>query len=182
MSRNYKIRDQNYPHFVSFALVLQWIDLFIRPAYRNILLDSLSYCQQQKGLILYAWCIMTNHVHLVMGTKKDPMENILLDFKSFTSRKLREKIQNSPQENRKEWILWMMKRAGTLNANNNDWQLWQQHNHPIELSSNKMIDQRVDYTHNNPVKAGFVEKPEYWLYSSARDYCGQKGILNVCID
>lgn len=63
-----------------------------------------------------------------------------------------------------------MKRAGGKNERNKDFQFWQQHNHPIELSTNEMIDQRLDYIHNNPAEAGFVEEPYYWAHSSAKDY------------
>jgi len=114
MSRKYKIRDQNYPHFVSFAVV-QWIDLFTRSVYRQILIDSLAYCQKNKGLIIYAWCIMTNHVHLIIGTNDRPMEGILRDMKSFNSRKLKEAIAGNAEESRKKWILWMMRQAGKKN-------------------------------------------------------------------
>lgn len=180
MSRKYKIRDQNYPHFVSFAVV-HWIDLFTRSVYRQILIDSLKFCQKNKGLILYAWCIMTNHVHLIIGTNDRPMEDILRDMKSFTSRKLKEAIIDNAEESRKKWILWMMKQAGNKNRNNQGWQLWQQHNHPIELSNGNLIRQRLEYLHNNPVKSGFVQNPEDWLYSSAGDYCGKKGFLDVVL-
>ena len=89
MSRKYKIRDQNYPHFVSFSVV-HWIDLFTRDLYRQVVIDSIKYCQMEKGLIVYGWCIMTNHVHLIIGTKDKPMQDILRDMKSYTSNKLRE--------------------------------------------------------------------------------------------
>ena len=75
----------------------------------------------------------------------------------------------------------MMKKAGLKNRNNNYFQFWQQHNHPIELSDNKIIDQRLEYIHNNPVEAGFVEKPEEYLYSIARDYAGEKGLLDIIV-
>ena len=88
MSRKYKFLDQSKIYFVSFA-VINWIDLFIRNQYKNIVLDSLSFCQQNKGLELFAWCIMTSHLHLIMGTRKQNMEDILRDFKSYTSRQLR---------------------------------------------------------------------------------------------
>ncbi|TVR17755.1 MAG: transposase [Balneolaceae bacterium] len=180
MSRKYKIRDQNYPHFVSFAVV-HWIDLFTRPTYKQILIDSLIYCQKNKGLVIYAWCIMTNHVHLIIGTNRLPMEGILRDMKSFTSRKLKEAIIENEEESRKKWILWIMEQTGKKNKSNYDWQLWQQHNHPIELSNEKLIHQRLDYLHKNPVEAGFVQNPEDWLYSSAGDYCGRKGFLDVVL-
>lgn len=117
MSRKYKIRDQNYPHFVSFAVV-HWIDFFTRPIYQQILIDSLIYCQKSKGLIIYAWCIITNHVHLIIGTNDLPMEGILRDMKSFTSRKLKEAIIGNAKESRKEWILWMMEKTGRKNKYN----------------------------------------------------------------
>lgn len=178
MSRKYKFKDQSRPYFISFAVVY-WIDVFTRNQYREEMLESLKYCQQNKGLIIHAWCIMTNHVHLIIGTKGNKMEDIVRDFKSYTSRKMREAIQNNPSESRKEWMLWLMKRAGTKNKNNNGWQFWQQHNQPIELWDNYMIDQKLDYLHNNPVKEGFVSNPEDYVFSSAKDYTGQKGLLDV---
>ena len=178
MSRKWKILDQTKPYFVSFA-VIHWIDLFIRNEYRDILLDSLSFCQEKKGLEVHAWCIMTSHVHLIIGTNGNPMQNILRDFKSFTSKKLREAIHENSFESRKEWLLQMMYETGLENSNNRGFQLWQQHNHPIELSTNEMIDQRLHYTHYNPVEAGFVSSPEDYLYSSARDYAGEHGLLKI---
>lgn len=76
-------------------------------------------------------------------------------------------------------MLQMMVKAGTDNKNNKGFQFWQQHNHPIILDTNFLIDQKLDYIHNNPVVAGFVEKPEDYLYSSARDYAGIKGLLDI---
>lgn len=178
MSRKYKIRDQEKLYFVSFATI-NWIDLFIREDYNNILLTSLKYCQNEKGLEVYAWCIMTNHLHLIIGTNNKPLQDILRDFKSFTSTQLRKEIINNPVESRKEWIKWMMERAGRKNSNNNDWQLWQQHNHPIELNTNELMDQKLNYIHENPVKAGFVAEPHHWKYSSTIDYSGGKGLLNI---
>lgn len=134
-----------------------------------------------KGLEIYAWCIMPSHIHLIIGTVDKPMQDILRDFKSYTSRKLREEISNHPSESRREWIQWMMEKAGKRNGNNNDWQLWQQHNQPIELNDNKMLDQRLNYLHMNPVISGFVNEPEHWKYSSAIDYSGGKGLLDVII-
>jgi len=175
MSVKYKIRDQEKLYFVSFS-VINWIDVFIRNEYKNIFLDSLKFCQRNKGLEIYGWCIMTSHVHLIIGTSDKPMENILRDLKSFTSTNIKKAIELSPTESRKEWMLWMMKRAGIKN-NNNDFQFWQQNNHPIELWDNYMMQQKLDYIHNNPVEAGFVDAPCDYVYSSARDYSEQKGLL-----
>ncbi len=107
------------------------------------------------------------------------LTNILGSFKSYTSRNLKEAIKNNPQESRKEWLLWMMKHAGMKNSNNKDFQFWDQDNHPIELFDNEIMQQKLDYIHNNPVEAGFVCKGEDWLWSSAIDYAGGKGMLEI---
>ena len=73
----------------------------------------------------------------------------------------------------------MMGRAGEKNSNVKKRQFWQQHNKPIELWSAEVIDQKLNYIHNNPVEAGFVLEPEHWKYSSAIDYAGGKGLLEI---
>ena len=178
MSRKYKFRDNEKLYFISFAVVY-WLDVFIRNDYRYELLDSWKYCMGNKGLEIYGWCIMTSHVHMIMGSNQDKLEGIVRDMKSYTSGRLRKAIQAHPQESRREWMLWMMERAGSKNKNNKGFQFWQQHNQPIELNTNSIMQQKLDYIHNNPVEAGFVENAEEWLFSSARDYCGNKGLIEI---
>lgn len=103
------------------------------------------------------------------------------DFKSYTSRAIRLCIEEHESESRKEWMLWLMKRAGAKNSNNNDWQLWQQDSHPIELYNAEITKQKLDYLHLNPVVSGFVTKAEEYMYSSAIDYYGGKGLLNILL-
>lgn len=177
MSRKYKFRDNDKLYFVSFA-VINWIDLFIRNEYKDILLKSFEHCIDKKGLELYAYCIMTSHVHMIIGSNKEPMENILRDLKRHTSEALRKAIETNSSESRKEW---MLKEAGTLNSNNRDFQLWRQDNRPIELRDSERLHQKLKYIHNNLVEAGFVEKEEDWLYSSARNYYGLKGLIAVIL-
>ena len=76
-------------------------------------------------------------------------------------------------------MLAIMAKAGKENGNNNDFQLWQQNNHPIELVSNFMIDQKLGYIHENPVKAGIVQKAEHYIYSSARNYTNEGGLIEI---
>ena len=78
-----------------------------------------------------------------------------------------------------EWLVWFFERAGKKNSNNNDWQFWQQDNQPKEIRGEAMARQKLDYVHNNPVEAGFVAEPQHWLYSSAIDYSGGKGLLEI---
>jgi putative transposase len=180
MSNAYKFHDQTKPYFITFTIV-EWADLFSRRDYCEVVLDSIRFCQKEKGLIAYAWVIMTNHIHMIIGTSNKNMEDIMRDMKSFTSRKLREEIKNHSQESRKEWLLSMFENAGKKNGNNTDWQLWQQDNHPIELWDNYMIDNKLNYLHNNPVAAGIVYRAEDYVYSSAIDYAGGKGLLDVVL-
>ena len=125
---------------------------------------------------------MTSHIHLIVGTEKGKLSDIIRDLKSFTSREIRKCIEQNERESRREWLLWMMKRAGSKNKRNNDFQFWQQHNHPIELSDSKILNQRLDYIHSNPVVQGFVEKEEEWSDSSCSEYYGAgKSKIELCI-
>ena len=178
MSRNYKFHNQSKPYFITFTIV-NWIDVFTRRVYKDILVSSINHCINEKGLIVYAWVILTNHVHMVIGTRGEKMENIVRDLKKHTSKAIINEIRENSVESRKEWMLWMFERAGRKNSNNVNFQFWQQHNKPIELDSNEIINQKVDYLHNNPVKDGFVFEPFEYRYSSAIDYAGGKGYVSI---
>ena len=178
MSEKFKFYNKEDLYFISFT-VINWIDVFTRNAYRDVLLESWQYCIKEKGLVVHAWCIMTNHVHMIISSKGEELSHIMRDMKSYTSTTIRKLIVESTEESRKEWMLLMMKQKGIQNNNNKDFQFWQQHNHPVLLDSNYLMDQKLDYIHNNPVKAGFVDEPEGYLYSSARDYSGKKGLLAI---
>jgi len=146
MSRKYKIRDQEKLHFVTFTIV-QWLDVFIRREYSDIFLDSLKYCQKNKGLEVYAFCIMSSHVHLIIGKNGDSkLEDIIRDIKKYTSVKIIEAIRNNPTESRRDWLLQKFEEAGMNNKHNTRYQFWQQHSHPIELSTNELIEQKLEGT------------------------------------
>lgn len=180
MSRKYKFYDQDRMYFVTYGIV-GWIDVFTRIEYCKIILDSLAYCSNNKGLEIYAWCIMSNHVHLIIGTNDKPMEHILRDHKRHTSEQLVAAIKNNPSESRREWMIALFREYAAGNSNNTGHQVWQQHNKPIELYTPEVIFKYLDYIHHNPVKAGLVAEPEHWLYSSALDYAGKKGLLECLI-
>jgi len=178
MSLKYKFFDKTDLYFVTYT-VINWMNVFTSDIYRNVLLDSWKYCIKNKGLKIHAWCIMTNHVHMIISSDGEELSNIMRDMKSFTSTTLKRVIAGNPQESNKTRMLKIMKEAGTKNSNNNGFQFWQQHNHPILLDTNYILDQKLDYIHNNPVKKGFVDEPENYLYSSARDYAGIKGLIEI---
>jgi putative transposase len=181
MSRSYKMYNTEGYYFVSFATV-GWIDVFTRVIYKDILIDSLRFCQYHKKLSIHAYCIMTNHVHLIISkTGAVILPDILRDFKRHTSKEVIKAIQDNNQESRKEWMLSIFGRAGQYNPNNTNFQFWQQNNKPIEVYTNAVMDQKIDYIHQNPIVAGYVDREEDYLYSSARDYSGTKGLLDIAL-
>ena len=179
MGHKYAISDKAGIHFISFATV-GWVDVFTRKVYRDIVVQNLKYCQENKGLIIYSWCIMSNHVHLVVRAEKENLSDILRDFKSYTAKQIFNAIHSEP-ESRREWMLEIFKKAGQDNSNNLHFQFWQQDNHYKEVYSKDFAFQKFEYIHNNPVEAGLVEKAEQYLYSSARDfyYGKHNGLLQI---
>ena len=178
MSRNYKFHNPEGLYFVSFAVV-EWLDVFTRNEYKDILIESLEFCQQHKGMQIVAWCVMTNHMHLVFRSIAEEHPSKLLgDFKRFTSKAIVKAIQTNPRESRKEFLLEQFKKAAQKSSNVKKHQFWRHDNKPIELWSNKVIWEKVQYIHNNPVEAGLVFRPEDYRYSSAVDYSGENGLLD----
>jgi putative transposase len=169
MGRKYKFYENDELYFVTFT-VIYWIEVFTNSSYRDIFYQSIDYCQKNKGLQVFGYCIMTNHIHLIIGSEKIALSAIVRDLKSFTSSQIKKKIRGNSKES--EWMLRIMTNAGLSNTRNKDFQLWQQHNHPIQLSNEFLFQQRLDYIHYNPVKAGYVQHEEDWLDSSAGDYYG----------
>ncbi len=179
MSEKYKVGDQDMLHFVTFAVV-QWVDVFTRQMYRDILLDSLKHCQKEKGLVLSAWCLMSNHIHMIVGREeKNMIEEIIRDFKKYTSVHICRAIEKNPKESRRKWMLEIFRDEAINSKKHQKYCFWQNSYHPIELSYTRIMDQKLNYTHDNPVKAGIVECAEDYLYSSARNYVGMKGLIEV---
>ncbi len=100
---------------------------------------------------------MTSHVHLIIGSANNPLENIIRDLKRHTSEELHKMIRHHVHESRRELLLTLMQKAGKENSNNCGFQLWQQHNHPIVLDTPYITHQKLDYLHNNPVTAGLLK-------------------------
>lgn len=181
MSRNYKFHNPDGVYFISFAVV-EWLDVLTRNEYKDIIIDSLHYCQKEKGMEIFAWCIMTNHVHLIFRSANEQKPELLIgDFKRFTSKEIVKTIIDNPKESRKEFLLEQFLKAGSKSSNVDKYQFWLHNNKPIELWSNKVIDEKINYVHNNPVEEGLVFRAEDYVYSSAADYAGEKGIVDNVI-
>jgi REP element-mobilizing transposase RayT len=180
MSRKgYVIHDQQAIYYMTFTVV-GWIDIFTRQEYRDIVIDSLKFCQEKKGLHLHAYVIMSNHIHLIVSVDEGfTISDFVRDCKKYTSNRITERIENNGVESRRQWILHQFKYFASLHSRNETFQLWDQDNHFVELSSPAFTQQKIDYIHNNPVNAGLVYRAEDYMYSSASNYAGLDQIIDV---
>lgn len=178
----YKILDQNGLNFLTFTVV-EWIDLFSRRVYKDIIIDSLRHCQQEKGLVVFGYVIMSNHVHAILHTEEPAgLSWIIQRFKSYTASQILKYIKDKRNpESRRDWLLNHFAFNARKNRTHSQHQIWQRDNHPIILYTPKVIRQKLVYIHDNPVRAGIVARPEHYLYSSAANYLGQPGLLEVAL-
>jgi REP element-mobilizing transposase RayT len=126
------------------------------------------------------YVIMSNHIHLIAYTTEGyKLSDVLRDFKKFTAKQIIESIQTET-ESRREWLLYMFRYFAKHNTNNREFQFWQQDNHPVALWSLGVIWQKLNYIHQNPVRAGLVKECADYIYSSATDYyLNKKGLLDL---
>jgi putative transposase len=170
----YLITDQQGTYFLTFTVV-EWVDVFTRPDYKEVITSSLNYCIESKGLECYAWVLMSNHMHLIARAKAPArLSDIIRDFKKYTSKKIVELIQSTP-ESRREWLLHKFQFAAHSTGRAENFKLWKDDNHAICLDSSNIFSQKLNYIHNNPVRQMIVADPQDYLFSSARDYAGRKG-------
>ena len=141
MATGYQIKEQDKLHFVTLQVV-EWVDIFTRQKYRDIIITNLEYCQKNKELEIFAWVIMSNHIHLLIKSENAELSDLLRDFKSYTSKKIIEEI-DSCNESRKEWMLKIFKDAAFKHKRNSEYQFWTHENHAEYIFSNKFIEQKL---------------------------------------
>ena len=134
---------------------------------------------ENKGLEVFAYVIVSNHLHIIVRAKEGfVLSHILRDFKKFTSKQLVAKIAEI-EESRREWLLnkfaFEAKRTGRAKK----YKLWRDDNHAISLEKREWIEQRLNYVHQNPVRQMIVSNCEEYIFSSAIDYADGKGLVNV---
>ncbi len=168
----YRIYDSQAPHFLT-CTVVNWVPLFSSPSIVDILYASWRFLQSHKRLTVYAYVIMDNHIHLVAASQDLAKE--IGDFKSFTARQIIDYLLDGRAKN----VLQQLAQAKVAHKTDRDYQLWQEGSHPQMIQTETMMRQKVTYIHNNPVKAGYVDDPVHWRYSSARNYAGLTGLLEV---
>lgn len=164
MGYAYKITNQQGLYYLTFT-VKDWIDIFTRNEYRSIITNSLNFCIKEKGLEVYAWVLMSNHLHTILSSSKNDLSSIIRDFKKFTSTQIIDAIEQNEKESRKRWLLWLFKQK--KDGEEDKKQLWQPDNHPEEIRTEKFYKQKMQYIHQNPVRAGWVRNEEDYEWSSA---------------
>ena len=177
MSTGYKIVDQEALHYVTFQIV-NWVDLFTPKVYRDIVIDSLKFCQANKGLEIYAFVVMSNHIHILLRSSIGKLSDTIREFKSYTAKQILLAIEME-QESRRDWMLNLFEFAAKQHKRNEKYQVWTHENHAELIYSDNFIFQKLNYIHENPVRAGIVEKPEDYLYSSARNFAGKDCLLDI---
>jgi len=179
-SGGFKIRNKTGMHFLTFSVVC-WVDVFTRQVYCDMVVESLKFCQENKGLLVHGWVIMSNHLHLLVSVPEGDLSAVLRDFKRFTASRILTYIEYNKRESRREWMMAIFRQKGQGNSRNKTCQFWQQDNHPFECIIPQLATQKLDYIHNNPVKAGMVRRPEDYRYSSADAYLYKRntGLLKV---
>ena len=170
------IKKPNGSYFMTLTVV-GWIDIFTRERYAKIIVDSLNYCMQHKGLNVYAYVVMTNHLHLIANCDDGiQLNDVIRDFKKFSSKQIVASIKEEC-ESRRNWMLTILAKEAEGHTKQHNYKVWQDGNFAIELYSEKFTWIRLNYIHMNPVRAGYVNRPEYWKYSSASNYMEMDGVL-----
>lgn len=181
MSDRYKIHEKNGVYFLTMTVV-GWIDIFTRKEQKLLIIDSLKYCQQNKGLEIYGWCLMPSHLHMICRTTGETgMSELLRDFKKFTSKAIVKQVMEEP-ESRREWILGQFKNACSHLKRKQEYKVWQDGNHAKMIFTNKFFYQKLNYIHQNPVEDLLVQYPEEYMFSSARNYAGLDFLLEVILE
>jgi len=171
----YAINDPQTAHFLTCTIV-NWLPVFTRPATVEVVLDSLRHLQTQRGLNLYGYVILENHLHWIAAS--DDLGRDVRDFKSYTAKQIVKCLKDFGAHTILKQLRFYKKRGKT----DREFQVWQEGSHPQEINNWDMMRQKLEYIHVNPVKRGYVDLPEHWRYSSARNYMGEEGLIDVFMD
>jgi putative transposase len=169
-------------HFLTLNVVDR-IDVFIRPAYKQVITKALNHFIEMHGVSIYAWCLMSSHLHLLIKTKEGYGPAWFeRDFKKFTTPEVLKAIQTEA-DLRRDWMLQRFEEFSKSLKKIEKFHLWQTCNSPLHIDCQqpKGLFDKVEEIHENPVRHGIVDVPENYIYSSARDYAGLRGPVNVAV-
>jgi len=170
----YKIYETEFPYFLTSTIV-DGIPLFSDPEIAQFVLSGFQYMQESKDVDMYAYVLMENHIHFI--AMHDELIQTIQNFKSFTAHQIIDYLKNRSQYR----YIQQLKRAKLKHKSQSNYQVWQEGAHPKQISTPTMMIQKIEYIHNNPVKRGYVDLPEHWRYSSARNYLDLQGLIPVTL-
>jgi putative transposase len=165
--------DEHLPYFCMIT-VLDWLPVLVDAPYNDAIIDSLRFCRARKGLQLFAFVIMPNHLHLI-GAAGEQLHGVMRDFKRFTSRAIHDRLK---ADGRSTVLYWLEHATQVARRGRGELGLWETGFHPQALVARPLFDQKLAYLHANPVRKGLVRRPEDWWYSSAGWYAGER---DVCL-
>lgn len=168
----YRFLGNDAPYFLTMT-INQWLPVFTRPATVEVILDSWRFLQAHHDFRLHGYVIMENHLHLL--ARAPELDRDVQRFKSFTAKRLIAVLQEAGAR-RLLNMLRLFKAEGKMDST---YQVWEEGSHPQRIEHEAVMRQKLDYLHYNPVKRGYVDLPEHWRWSSARDYLGQPGLIEV---
>jgi putative transposase len=171
----YKFTENTRPFFLTCSVV-NWIPLFSNTEMATIVLESLQYLQRNNRITLYAYVLMENHLHLIASA--EDLSKEIHDFKSFSAHKIIERLE----ADKSQFLLDQFRIHKLAHKKNRTYQVWQEGSHPELIKNPAVMHQKMQYIHHNPVKRGYVDEPEHWRYSSARNYKGMKPVLEICME
>lgn len=178
MFDKYKTDDKKVIYSVTLTTV-DWVDIFTKTELKLTMVDCLKYFQKNKGLVIYAWCLMHSHLHMIVGSKKWlDLSALLRDFKKITAKEIIRKINEEP-ENRREWMLHRFEFSGKHKKQIESYKVWQDNTMAKQISTSESMQQRLGHIHINPVEAMLVAEPQHYLFSSAMNYTGEEGLIDV---
>jgi len=178
MSDKYKIFDGDEVYFVTFTIT-DWIDVLADDKYKMIIIDSVRYCQTNKGLVVYGYCIMPNHVHMIIqATHQFTLSEVLRDLKKFTANTIIKKLTDDNSVEASE-TLKKFYEAGKHLTRIKNYKVWKDGNRAKLIYTNKFLWEKLNYIHKNPVEKGLCIEPWDYLFSSATNYTDKKSLLDV---
>ena len=171
---SYNVYEKKYPYFMTCSIV-DWLPIFSIPAAVQLVLDSLIFLQDERDFKLYSYVVMENHMHLI--ARSDELQKCMREFKSFTARQIVDHLSLCGHS----LYLRKLEKLKLTHHHDSDFQFWQEGYHPKQIDNDKIMEQKMGYIHNNPVKRGYVDQPEHWRYSSARNYAGEQALIPVTL-
>jgi putative transposase len=181
MSDKYKMREPDKAYFLTLTVV-DWLDVFTMEEPRITIIESLKYCQIHKGLEIYGWCLMPNHMHLIARAGEViSLSDVLRDFKKFTARVILQELQEQ-YDSSSVWMLARFEAKAKNLKRVEKYKFWRDGNHPMIIYNSRIFYQKLNYIHQNPVNAMLVINPEDYLFSSARNYAGLRNLLPVVLE